>query len=61
MVARPGHTQKAACLKALASMDRTKLLGVVLNCVEDWWLWKTPVYEYARKEAAEGGPEGKRR
>jgi protein-tyrosine kinase len=46
VVARPGHTNRAACLKALAGVDSKKMLGLVLNCVEDWWLWKTPHYGY---------------
>jgi capsular exopolysaccharide synthesis family protein len=46
VVARPGHTERHACRKALESVEQTKLIGVVLNCVEDWWLWKTPSYGY---------------
>jgi protein-tyrosine kinase len=52
MVARPDHTDRAACKKALASIEQGKLLGVVLNCVEDWWLWKTPSYSYYRSNSS---------
>lgn len=52
LVARPGHTDRAAFNKAIASIQQAKLLGVVLNCVQDWWLWKTPSYGYYRKESA---------
>ena len=45
-VARPGHSNRAACINALKIVPERKLLGVVLNCVEEWWLWKTPGYGY---------------
>jgi protein-tyrosine kinase len=46
VVARPDHSDRRAFFNALEAVPREKLLGVVLNCVEDWWLWKTPVYGY---------------
>lgn len=46
VVARPGHSDRAALFAALETVPRDKLLGVVLNCVEDWWFWKTPAYGY---------------
>jgi receptor protein-tyrosine kinase len=46
LVARPGHSNRAAFLKALEAVSPEKMLGVVLNCVENWWLWKTPAYGY---------------
>jgi protein-tyrosine kinase len=46
VVARPDHTPREACLKILQSIPKNKLIGVVLNCVEEWWLWKTPAYGY---------------
>jgi protein-tyrosine kinase len=49
VVARPDHSQRAACLNALKMVPREKLLGVVLNCVENWWLWQTPTYGYYSK------------
>ena len=52
VVARPDHTERSACLEALGSVDQSKLLGVVLNCVEDWWLWKTPSYGYYGKDGS---------
>ncbi len=52
MVIRPEHTERGRCTKGLESMPKEKLLGVVLNCVEDWWLWKTPAYDYYRKISA---------
>lgn len=49
VVVRPDHTGRSACAKALENVSHAKLLGVVLNGVEDWWLWKTPAYGYYDK------------
>jgi capsular exopolysaccharide synthesis family protein len=49
MVARPDHTDRTACMKALQTVPREKLLGIVLNAVENWWLWKSPGYAYSPK------------
>jgi capsular exopolysaccharide synthesis family protein len=46
VVGRPDHSDRRSFFKALETVPREKLLGVVLNCVEDWWLWKTPAYGY---------------
>ena len=46
LVARPDHTDRAGCLNALKVVPREKLIGVVLNGVEDWWLWKAPGFAY---------------
>jgi receptor protein-tyrosine kinase len=46
VVARPDHTNRAACLNALELVPRDKMLGVILNCIENWWLWKTDGYSY---------------
>jgi len=52
-VARPDHSDRVACTRALKGIPEQKFLGVVLNCVEDWWLSKTPAYGYYRSH----GPE----
>ncbi len=46
LVIRPDHSNRSASLKALGTIPPEKMLGVVLNCVEDWWLWKVPGYGY---------------
>ena len=51
VVARPDHTPREACLKILQTIPKNKLIGVVLNCVEDWWLWKTPAYGYYKNNS----------
>ncbi len=53
MVIRPEHTERGRCTKVLELVPKEKLLGVVLNCVEDWWLWKTPAYDYYRKVSSQ--------
>lgn len=49
VVARPDHTKRTQCLEILKIIPKEKLIGIVLNCVEDWWLWKAPVYGYYRQ------------
>ena len=40
-VVRPDRTNRKACLESLASVSKDKLIGVLINCAEDWFLWKT--------------------
>lgn len=51
VIARPGHTDRNMCSTLLRTVPKEKLLGVVLNCVEDWWLWKTAQYGYYKTKA----------
>jgi|SRR5579871_599439 len=44
MVVRPDRTNRKLCLTALANVPKEKLIGVLLNCVSDWWLWKAKSY-----------------
>jgi capsular exopolysaccharide synthesis family protein len=46
VVARPDHSERKTCLKAIEMVPKEKLLGVVLNCVENWFLWRTHGYDY---------------
>ena len=46
LVARQDHTERHACLKALEGIPKDKLLGVVMNCVAKWFLWRSPGYPY---------------
>lgn len=39
LVARQDHTSRHACLQAVESIPKDKLLGVVMNCVGKWFLW----------------------
>jgi capsular exopolysaccharide synthesis family protein len=41
MVVRPDHTNRELCLRALDTIPKDRLLGVLMNCVRDWFLWKT--------------------
>lgn len=51
LVARQDHSDRTSWMKALDTVAKDKFLGVVLNCVEDWWLWKTPTYDYYRSSS----------
>lgn len=44
VVVRPDHTNRQACKKALDSVPKEKSLGVVMNCVPEWFLSKTHGY-----------------
>ena len=41
LVARPDYTNRTRCLNALNSISADRLIGVILNCVEDWFLAKS--------------------
>jgi capsular exopolysaccharide synthesis family protein len=41
MVVRPDHTNRAALTRALEVQNDNKLLGIVVNAYEDWFLWDT--------------------
>ena len=53
VVGRPDHSDRRAFFNALETVPKEKLLGVVLNCVEEWWLWRTPAYGYYGKKNSE--------
>ncbi len=44
IVARQDHTERSQLVKVLGSIPREKLVGVVVNCATDWFLWKTHNY-----------------
>jgi capsular exopolysaccharide synthesis family protein len=44
VVARPDHTKRKVCVKALECVPKDKLIGVVLNCVGKWFLTKDYSY-----------------
>jgi capsular exopolysaccharide synthesis family protein len=45
IVARPDHTNRDACMKALSLVAKDKMLGVLLNCVQDWFLTRKERYD----------------
>jgi capsular exopolysaccharide synthesis family protein len=49
LVVRPDHTERKTCMSALQSVPKEKFIGVVLNCMKDWWLCKTYDYNYYGK------------
>jgi protein-tyrosine kinase len=53
VVVRPDHTGRQTCKRALEAVPREKLLGVLLNCVTEWFLsnsygYGTPYYSRER-------------
>jgi Mrp family chromosome partitioning ATPase len=46
MVVRQDHTERTPLNNAFRVVPKDKLLGVVLNCVENWFLWKTHGHGY---------------
>ncbi len=55
VVVRPDHTRRPACFKAIQTVPKPKLVGVVLNCIEDWFLgrilhYHSPYYYLGRYE-----------
>jgi len=45
-VVRPDVTDRKQCLESLASVSKEKLIGVLMNCVSDWFLSRTKGYDY---------------
>jgi receptor protein-tyrosine kinase len=41
VVVRPDHTKRKTCMAVLEAVNKDKFLGILLNCVENWFLWKT--------------------
>jgi len=46
LVAKTDHTKRKSLFAALAAVPAQKLLGVVLNGVDEWLFWRTPDYNY---------------
>lgn len=44
IVARQDHTNRSQLAKVLGGIPRERLVGVVMNCATDWFLWKTHNY-----------------
>jgi capsular exopolysaccharide synthesis family protein len=47
LVVRPDHSRREPTVKALNSIPPEKFLGVVVNCVEKWFLRKDYYYNHA--------------
>ena len=46
LIVRQDHSERPLVGGALGAIPKEKLLGVVLNCAEDWFLWKHAAYSY---------------
>lgn len=53
LVVRPDHTNRPLLMRTLAKV-KSKLIGVLINDVEDWFLWKqgSPSYHYYQNSSA---------
>jgi capsular exopolysaccharide synthesis family protein len=47
LVARPDHTNRKRCRVALQSVPKEKLVGVITNCVPDWFLAPPRAHDYS--------------
>jgi capsular exopolysaccharide synthesis family protein len=51
LVVRSGHTDRQLLKRAFETAPKAKPLGVILNCAEDWFLWRTHSnYYYGKSE-----------
>ena len=46
LVVRPDHTSRRRCYAALQSIPKERLVGVVTNCVPDWFMTKSLYHDY---------------
>lgn len=46
LVVRPDHTNRALCLKTIETVPREKLLGILLNAVDEWFLTRPLGHRY---------------
>lgn len=46
LVIRPDYTEKSMCMNAISIVPEEKLLGTILNCAYDWFLFKTHHSQY---------------
>ena len=53
LVARQDYTNRQLWKRALETVPKSKQLGVVLNCAQQWFLWKTPDYSCTGESACE--------
>lgn len=44
LVVRQDHTNRRLWQRALETVPKAKQIGVILNCVDNWFLWKTHGY-----------------
>lgn len=53
VVGRPDHTQLEDFLSALAIVPTTKMVGVILNCVQEWFLHRpySSYYDYPSEQS----------
>lgn len=55
VVVRPDHTRRSLCFRALETVPKDKLLGVVINMAPNWFLSRGAAHVYP-EEAGSGKP-----
>jgi capsular exopolysaccharide synthesis family protein len=46
LIVRPGHTNRKLLQRTIDQMPTERFLGVVVNAVDDWFLWRTHGHYY---------------
>jgi len=46
VVVRPDHTNRTLCTTALQMVPPEKMLGALINCYSEWFLWKHHDFDY---------------
>jgi capsular exopolysaccharide synthesis family protein len=52
LVVRQDFTNRRLWRKALKSVPKEKQIGAILNCAQNWFLWKTDSYYYSEEKAS---------
>jgi capsular exopolysaccharide synthesis family protein len=60
LVVRPEHTRRSILDHAFKVVPKSKMLGVVVNCVKDWLLWKRYSTSYYGSHQSDAGSPGDR-
>jgi Mrp family chromosome partitioning ATPase len=53
LVVRPDHTKRNLCFRALDTVPKDKLLGVVINMAPDWFLSRRVAHAYPEQGRAD--------
>jgi receptor protein-tyrosine kinase len=54
LVIRPDYTSRRRCYAAVQSIPKERLVGVVTNCVPDWFMTRSLYHDYAYYEGRNG-------
>ena len=54
LVIRPDHTSRRRCFTALQNIPKERLVGVIANCVPDWFMTKSLYHDYGYYKGRNG-------